>query len=129
MQIGTRVLTFSTNRKYWRSENFYKVNYCTKRMELPTEETNFDKYLTDILTSKSEDWKYEEEWRMVNWTLQNKNELAFSPDALKEIRIGLLMPQAERDKVLHLRHKKYPHAKVFVAERDNYEYKINFVEI
>ncbi len=123
------VLSFDTDKNYWRNANFYPMDYQEKRLELPTKKTNPNRYLINLLTRKSIHWKYEQEWRLVDWAMQSKNELPFDPEALKEIRIGLFMSDENRQEVVRLRDEKYPTAKIFVAERDNNDYKLNFPEL
>ena len=109
-----------------------KVCYRRDRPELRFDNVT-DGISADVFQTKSEDWAYEREWRMMRildeCALRIEQQphdiclFAFEPDAVKEIVVGM---RAEASFASELRQvaASFPRASVFVAREHPSEYAI-----
>lgn len=115
-----------------------KVKYETEMPSLDLESfmSNFDsqeigqKILNNITLTKSIDWAYENEWRVI---LPQKTQGDFYNMPILEreidsIYFGCKMDSANKSKLLDLV-KNLSHVKIFQAIKDSYLYKLNFEQI
>ena len=106
-----------------------KVSYSNKLpvMSLNKVDTNAS-YLMKILASKSEDWQYEDEYRII------KNDAArttyiLPEEGIKEIILGQNMPELYKKNIVRLAKKRFPQANLFQSHMDLMEYKLNIIPI
>lgn len=125
------VLSFDTFLDYWEDE-FHEMEYSNKRISLPTLETNQNDYVWNMLTSKSLNWSYEQEYRMIRLDRErkfhddNRIDVPFKAEALKEIRLGLHVKEEQRKDIIDLRDKRYKDAVIYQAKLNKSEYKFDF---
>lgn len=83
------------------------------------------------LKSKSADWKYEKEWRLViNQTEPIDNRIVEIPiDAIVEVYLGLKMLAQHRNVIIDALRKLGYKGKIFKANQDKYNYRLLFTEI
>lgn len=116
------VLGFRTEKLWFSLGELYgaaidKIDY-KKKEEYPeikiTDGDDKKKMMLQAFT-KSIDWEYEEEYRMVNFK-HGQRSYEFIPSVLKEIRLGCKMPQSQKKIItdwLKLRDSKYNSLKYF----------------
>lgn len=106
-----------------------KVTYSEKRPKVDF--LNFNKIneinpFTSTLYTKSEEWRYEEEYRCVS--LRYIGEVSYAPSNLKQIILGAKMPEKEKDEVRQLvKILEYP-PKLYVAKLKNNQYGLDILE-
>ena len=127
--------------------HFKKVIYSKQRPEIVlynseiSEEENLNNMINNIFWNKSYHWEYEQEWRMI-YTLEgfekklvtdNDEIYLFSLplDCVKGIILGCKMLEENKRNVINLLKSddKYSHIKLYQAEIDEKEYKLNITEI
>lgn len=115
-----------------------KVNYEQKRPIIRfTEEDDFSR----ILLTKSPEWSYEEEWRMI-MPIQMADEVKkagdetvylfrFPPEAVKEVTLGARFCPGKRTAIHHLirGNEAYDEAVLQDGKLDRKEFKLNFAKI
>lgn len=101
------------------SEEYPKKNYIM----------DSNKTILSILTTKSSDWKYEKEIRIVK-PFAGKNKFVFKKEALKEIIFGCKTNPAKIQEIKDLTKKcGFTHVTFSQAVTDSDEYKLNFKPI
>lgn len=129
------VLSFDTFLKYWHGEEFRKIDYSNERIRLPNSRTDANEYVWKMLTRKSLDWSYEQEYRMIKLTRENTTPegkgilFPFDSKALKAIRLGLNIEEGLRQRILRLRDERYKDAVVYQAKFNRREYKLDFEQL
>lgn len=109
-------LRFDTEKDQVLKNAIQKVNYTLNRIN-SRENKNFEIYFT-----KSLDWSYEQEWRIVI----DKEERFFETSAIDAIIIGEKVKTEDFAKITLLAEEKG--LKIFHAKADKDEFKINIVE-
>ena len=122
------VLSFDTFVNYWSGEGFHEITYSSKRIGLPSESTDANEYTWNMLTHKSADWSYEQEYRMIKMNM-GQNVIPFDPHALKAIRLGLNIDEDKVKQILQIRDEKYKDTKIYRARYNQKEYKLDFFEL
>lgn len=84
--------------------------------------------ITRLLNTKSKDWKYEDEYRMVKSFAANKT-FTFEENIINEVIIGLNMNENSKDEIKELVKTKFPETKLFEATKDLNEFKLNIIPI
>lgn len=76
-------------------------------------------------------WEYEQEWRLtVNQNEPFNQRTIYLPiDVIKEIYLGLRISKANTSNILFELKKQNYNGKIFKAEQDEYEFKLNFTEL
>ncbi len=107
----------------------------------PTMQFARDDEMSQILLTKSDEWSYEEEWRMLLPLAHAEKKFDVKGECVSlfkiphqsivEIIIGCRMPNTIKQRIekFVLRDNRYSHAKLFVAELDNKEFKLRFKEL
>ncbi len=67
---------------------------------------------TNLLLTKSSEWKYEDEYRLIK-SFSSRTAYKLPNDAILEIYLGLKMPEVEREEIVKLAKVKFPKAKLF----------------
>jgi len=133
-----------------------KVNYVAKPPFIATNLDEYIRYITgqailnhelsiyDLCLSKSNNWKYEQEWRvfippvdMNNPTIPrdaNGKEILFDllqvlPQEIHSIYLGCRMSDDNRQKILSSLSGDLKHVKKYNSVKSDKEYKLNFEEI
>ncbi len=96
---------------------------------------NFDDHFYYSAWTKSTDWKYEREWRLIN-KLDNPEDqnngykhILIPPEEVAEIIFGCRMLDEDRKNLASLIMSKYPHAKIKVAVKDPMMFKLNYEKL
>jgi hypothetical protein len=96
---STSEATRSIIVKYQDHPNIIKLNDFIQSEVLPSDECmDFVEKVTETAATKSSDWKYENEFRIMS--LSKSNVHCYSPSTLKEIIVGDKMPSAEKSLLL-----------------------------
>lgn len=133
-----------------------KVNYVAKPPFIAEHLDEYVRYITgqailnheisiyDLCLSKSDHWKYEQEWRvfippidMDNPTIprdSDGNEISFDllqilPQEIHSIYLGCRMTDDNRQKIVSCLSGDFKHVKKYQSVKSNKEYKLNFEEI
>jgi len=106
-----------------------QVKYCRSRPRVTLADTTGMEWFE----TKSDDWAYEKEWRMMRILRDAESQLeavphpvclfSFPPDAIVEIVVGLRSSPELRDR-LRAVSKGFPSAKVFQAHEHSSEYSL-----
>jgi len=125
------VLSFDTFVSYWRGDEFRKMEYSNKRAGLPTEDCDPNEYVWKMLTQKSLDWKYEQEYRMIKFDKNHHRyyDYKLNAKALKAIRLGLDVAPDVRKEIIELRNHLYKDTVIYQAKFNRSEYKLDFEEL
>lgn len=103
---------------------FRKVKYFEEYPEVkPLVGKNKD-YILKRLFSKSNIWKYEQEWRFIIYNPINPI-VKIDEEIVEEIILGSCISEDTEKKILAIQQDKYPHAKVLKIEPDDSEFKLN----
>ena len=88
------------------------------------------------LTTKSTEWAYEQEVRLIvddkhlEKGLDDKGDEAyywkFSPQGIVSVDVGCQIPQEEINKIIELRNSKYPHVAIRQVELNDSDYGISY---
>jgi hypothetical protein len=139
------VIEFDGKHEYFHrqdnpSDDFHyvrKVNYSIFRPNIClTPET-----ATVMLLTKSEDWKYEQEWRMLSWLEDSSviNEVdgepihlfSFSPTCITGIIFGCrMLPQSRKEMIEYLAgDEQYAHVRMYDAVLARRKFKLDIVPV
>ncbi len=129
------------NKKLNPSDDFRHLRKVSYEQERPTVRFGEDDDFSRILLTKSIEWAYEDEWRMI-LPMQMAEEVfihqgekvhlfPFPPDAVVEIILGARIPDNTRKRVREfmLGNSKYKHAVLQESRLDRKEFKLNFINI
>lgn len=85
-------------------------------------------WLTATLLTKSVEWSYEAEWRvLIRHDLLDENHLVLFPSqAVKEIVLGCRCSADTRERVTRIATTSMQHLQVFVAEIDHRSFSLNY---
>jgi hypothetical protein len=75
-----------------------------------------EKYNNYVCFTKSEEWKYEEEWRLLTWRLQEKEDYGdykFEIEDLDSITFGYRMSDTNRQKIIKIIKDGYINCKIY----------------
>lgn len=109
--------TFPIKVKY--NKTYPKVNYIE----------NENKAVDSILTTKSNDWKYENEIRIIK-PFQKQNKFVFRKEALKEIIFGCKTSDKKISEIKSLaKNNGYNHLTYSKAVLNSQEYRLDFESI
>lgn len=117
------VVAFCKEEMKCKNAYLRKVSYKNTRMPLPHRGSIVKNYINKLVTQKSRCWEYENEWRLLvpNAT---SDKLPFRKESVKAIILGCDMQDKQKELIVNIQRRLYPHALVLQAQRDNYEYKI-----
>lgn len=126
-------LAFDTRGAPFFNKNFgvtiHKVKYSSALPAGPGGRISY----VNFLMHKSEDWKYEEEWRYIkrydNGLEDADRYVGYAGKVLKAVYFGTNATNDTKALVHHIVKGVYPHAKMWQGELDNTEYKVNFKEL
>jgi hypothetical protein len=112
--------------EYQDQPNVLKLNdFLKSEGLLKSEEINFVQKVTETVATKSSDWKYENEFRIMSLS---KNDFhCYLPTTLKEIIVGDKMPISEKNLLLSIAKKGNPNIKVKTARLKTNTYQIEIV--
>jgi hypothetical protein len=88
--------------------------------------TNKDDFVNQMFFTKSEDWKYEEEVRILK---DNKGNFKFIPNCLKEVIFGCKIPEGDKKTLVKIIGNYYPNAKLTQAVKHDSKFGLEFQEI
>lgn len=90
-----------------------------------------DKYATSylrLLTTKSIDWRYEDEYRIV--LIEGaRTKFYLPPEGIKEIIFGLKMPEQHKEEISELVKEKLPHVQLFQSCMNLEEFKLDMIPL
>ncbi len=119
-----------------------KVNYSREIPKLKIEELVEDYFsnkqdvikriITEILLTKSIDWEYEKEWRIIlqQQDQRTKQDLRrHDPKEIDGVYLGCKMLPENEEKIKNIIRSRLTHVKLYKAEKSDSEFKLNFSEI
>lgn len=84
-----------------------------------------------VLTTKSAQWSYEKEWRVIVLPTENRQydsfsigEFAFDPMELQSVVLGCRMTNSVQSKVVDICRKKYPHIEIFRSFKSESKFRV-----
>lgn len=114
-----------------------KVVYSDKVPTVPiyeiiTQETT-GRQLREIYSlTKSTQWEYEKEWRIVTFSKNKTREfelLSFAKEEVTDVYLGCRINSENKQKILEIIKTKYPWAGIYQAHKDTKEFKLVFEKI
>src|SRR3972149_9895086 len=140
------VIEFDEKNSYFCRNNFKKIRYEEQRPKVilcapnsGLDNSDYSGYLESFYV-KSKHWEFEQEWRMINnlsnckWkTIKDGHEIYLYPlplECIKGIIIGCRMSDKNKYNLVRLlkSDKKYFHIKLYCAEVNEKEFKIDKIE-
>jgi hypothetical protein len=103
---------------------FRKVKYFEEYPEIKPLIGKNEDNLLNRLFSKSNIWKYEQEWRFIIYNPINPI-VKIDEEIVEEIILGSCISEDTEKRILAIQRDKYSHAKVFKVEPDDSEFKLN----
>lgn len=92
-----------------------------------------NKLYNDLILTKSSDWRYEKEWRMVFPRPEDGGKkfvlLCFHPEEIESIFLGCRISEENKIDLMALVKNQYPWVKVFQARKSETEFRLHFDEI
>ena len=85
-------------------------------------------YIVDFIATKSPDWSYEQEYRLVFWDKVNWA-LRLAPEAVSEVILGCRISPEHRDEILHACRTHVPHARLLQASKQDSRFAVSFEDI
>ena len=95
-------------------------------------DTSIQKIQEIITLTKSLHWSYEREWRVISGLRDpsNRTEICkFAPEELEYVYLGCQMEPEKKAEILTLLESKYPHLKVYQANKSLSQFTLEFQEI
>ncbi|MBF0594596.1 MAG: DUF2971 domain-containing protein [Candidatus Omnitrophica bacterium] len=96
------------------------------------EETLIRKILNDFLLTKSIDWQYEQEWRVILSSQEAGKEYdlrGIFPEELAAIYFGCRVSNQDKSEILEVIRSAYKDVKVFQMEKDSKEFRLNAIAL
>jgi hypothetical protein len=84
--------------------------------------------LTRLLSTKSKEWAYEDEYRLIKVSGARKI-CGFPNKAILEIILGHKMPEKDKDEIMEIANTKFPHAQIFQSQISLGEFKLDMIPI
>lgn len=125
-----------------------KVKYSVNMPKLSILDFVIDNYVkanhiqelivNEILLTKSIDWQYEQEWRVILFPRDDKSNLpdkeqyddiGIFEQELDSIYLGCKMKLEDRESIIDVVKNNRPNMKVFQTTTDNNEFRLNFNEV
>jgi hypothetical protein len=97
-----------------------------------------EEIFSKIWHTKSIDWKYEEEWRIVlpatpedikAGVSKDYYDIPFSPDDLLAIYLGCKIEENQKEKIINILKNNFPLAKIYQMKEDESLFKLNEQQI
>ena len=110
----------------------YKVNYPIDYPKIDPFSNNDGKEVQLVLATKSKEWAYEKEVRIVkekDYCPKFRGAVEFKPETLTEIKFGYKASLEQIRTVRNLVDKKYPHVKLYTSKIKHSEFGIEFSPI
>lgn len=94
---------------------------------------NIQRVYNELITTKSTEWEYENEWRVVFPRSEDRGKefvlLNFNPEEIEHVILGCRMPEEGRTLLSRLIREKYPLTKIFQARKSQNEFCLHFDEL
>ena len=112
--------------KYQNTPNTLKLNdFIQSELPIKDVDINFVQKVTETVATKSSDWEYENEFRLI--TLDQSDFHIYSPILLKEIIVGDKMPASQKNLLLNVAKASNPNVVVKTAKLKKDSYQIEIV--
>ncbi len=86
------------------------------------------RHVQAFIETKSRDWKYEQEWRLVFWHHVNEA-MPLGHVAIREVILGCRISSIDRDRILDLCREHVPHARVLQAGKSETRFSLDFTSV
>lgn len=91
------------------------------------------KTYNQLILTKSKDWKYEQEWRVVFPMAECKGQknvfLSYHEDELDSLYLGCKMADEHKKNLIHLIGTNYPWVKIYESTKSDYGFRLDFKEL
>lgn len=85
--------------------------------------------VTRLLNTKSCDWAYEEEYRIIKSFAANTAFTFEDETIVEKVVLGLKMPEEAKNEIVDLLRSKFPETKIYEATKDLEQFKLNIIPI
>ena len=125
-------LQFTTEDSFFRNVReapLLPVRYSTDRLYLNLIERNdYYKEISHALTTKAKDWRYEDEWRAVDFT-HGPGIHMYPAEALTGVILGCRITPANRQRIMQWCQRCMPRPTVYWAEEKDREFGLDIKPI
>lgn len=104
-----------------------KVKYNKAFPTIDMDDYNW-KDISNLFTTKFTDWKYEDEYRLLNMNGPRKV-VTLPPQAILEVIIGFKMDDKDKNRIVRLVKRKYPSAKLFESHPNMDKFKMDILPL
>jgi len=109
------------------SHKYPKIEFEFNLFKKPDDMLKF-KSVIQSLTTKSKQWCYEEEVRILTFA-KNKIKINFPNDCIKEINLGFKMNEKDANEIIKIRNSNFPNATIYKCEKSADSFEISFHQI
>ena len=109
------------------SDTYPKIEFEFNLFKNPDNMLKF-KAIIQSLTTKSKQWSYEEEVRILTFA-KNRIKINFPNDCIKEINLGFKMDEKATNEIIKIRNLRFPNATVYKCKKSADNYEISFHQI
>lgn len=106
---------------------FGKIHYSEHFPTMPLFGDNVP-YILEILMTKSKDWEYEDEYRLIK-VHAPRSVFIYNDSCIKEIIFGCKMTQKNREEIIEVVQSKKSKIKLYECLIDNEEFKLNLIDV
>ena len=96
---------------------------------IPHKNITGEEYIITPITTKSSDWAYEKEVRIILYDGANTKLKLVKKRIVKEIILGCYIQQQDKDEIIGVAKKNYPGTKILEAKKHPEKFKLVFDEI
>ncbi|SDL65039.1 Protein of unknown function [Chryseobacterium taihuense] len=105
------------------------VVYSDEMPNVPLFDKSGIEGITRLLNTKSLDWAYEEEYRIIKSFAANMAFTFEDETIVENVVLGLKMPDKCKEEVISLLRSKFPQTKIYEATKDLERFKLNIIPI
>jgi hypothetical protein len=114
-------------KSIYYSDKYPKIEFEFNLFKNPDNMLKF-KAIIQSLTTKSKQWYYEEEVRILTFA-KNKIKINLPSDCIKEINLGFKMDEKALNEIIKIRNLRFPNAIVYQCKKSTDNYEISFHQI
>ncbi len=91
-----------------------------------------NKIINEILLTKSIDWEYEDEWRVILKKLNPSAESdirGICPEEIDAIYLGCEILPEDEEKIISIKKEKLNHVKIYKSQKNKSQFKLDFIKL
>lgn len=126
------VFSFDTKDQCWKENGceFVKVEYKAERVAIPvSDDIHKNEIVNMLISTKSNEWKYEKEWRLIKRDCTEPFSLKVNNSTLKGVYLGVRVSPENTAIIYEVVKKMYAGTELYKAKLHNSQYKLIFDKI